>query len=141
VKNPKIEPFRRNTYTASTMAKLVFDNSDLLYKIYSFGDVAREKMAQIEFPENSICDVVDAYVDSEYCDRKESCFVLFLRDCYTVEQRRGFAKRLLRCQCCSRHTHYKTIPFKPADPVPESKKMETCYCPCRHYYRLLRRMD
>jgi len=117
------------------MAKLVFDNSDLLYKIYGFGDVGREKMAQIEFPRTNICDVVSEYCNSDYHDRKESNFILFLRDCYTVEERREFALRLRRCRCCSRHSHYKDLQYKPDDPVPESKKADRCYCPCRHYYR------
>jgi hypothetical protein len=117
------------------MAKLVFDNSDLLYKIYAFGDVGREKMAQIEFPRTNINDVVGEYCESDYHDRKESHFILFLRECYTVEERREFATRLRRCRCCSRHSHYKSLPFKPTNPVPESKQTDLCYCPCRHYYR------
>jgi hypothetical protein len=28
------------------------------------------------------------------------------------------------------------VPFKPDEPVPESKNLAECYCPCRHYYRM-----
>lgn len=78
-----------------------------------------------------IDDIVSAYVASDYCDRKESVFVLFLKDCYTQEERNEMMKRLLRCHCCSRHSHYKDNPDVPS--------IRECKCHCRHYARLFKR--
>jgi hypothetical protein len=84
-----------------------------------------------------IDDIISAYVASDYCDRKEYVFVLFLKDCYTQEERNEMMNRLLHCRCCSRHSHYKDRRFKPVD-APESKDRE-CNCHCRHYARLFKR--
>lgn len=113
----------------------VFNNRDLVQQIYSFGDVGhREKMSQIEF-KTSIGEVVGEYAASDYVDRKEINFIYFVKDCYTEEERHELTQRLVRCHCCSRHSHYKEVRYKPDNPVPESKKLEACQCNCRHYYR------
>jgi len=81
---------------------------------------------------------VGVFVNSDYCDRKSSAFVIFLKDCYTTDERRLMMQRLMRCKCCSRHSHYKDLKHKPDDAVPESKIKE-CKCNCRHYARLFKR--
>lgn len=81
---------------------------------------------------------VGEFVNSDYCDRKSSAFVIFLKDCYTPDERRLMMQRLMRCKCCSRHSHYKDLKYKPDDAVPESKD-KGCQCNCRHYARLFKR--
>lgn len=103
-------------------------------------EVHQERMKQVmrDIGSHGIEDIVTEFVHSDYCSRKESDFVHFLTDGFTQAERSDMLVRLKRCHCCSRHTHYKNVPFKPADAVPESKKVE-CFCNCRHYTRLFAR--
>jgi len=97
----------------------------------------RELMNRVRF-RTGISDVVSEYAESDYCDSKEYVFVLFIQDCYTQEERNEMKQRLIRCHCCSRHSHYKDVKYKPEDAVPESKVHE-CNCNCRHYTRMFTR--
>ena len=62
-------------------------------------------------------------------------FVEHLEETYDKDQLRLFSLAMKWCRCCSRHSHYKNVPFKPADPLPESKRIE-CACKCRHLCRV-----
>jgi len=115
----------------------VFGNIDLVRMIYGFGDGHREKMARVVLKTN-LEDVMNEYCRSHYHTRKVSSFITFLKESYTVKKRRKLLGRLQLCHCCSRHSHYKDVPIKPDDPVPESKKVDICHCNCRHWYRVLR---
>uniref|UniRef100_A0A6C0AHG7 Uncharacterized protein n=1 Tax=viral metagenome TaxID=1070528 RepID=A0A6C0AHG7_9ZZZZ len=59
-----------------------------------------------------------------------------LRGMYDEKYLRQFSLSMKWCRCCSRHSHYKNVPFKPADPLPESKRTEACPCTCRRMLRL-----
>jgi hypothetical protein len=100
----------------------------------------RLAMLHDELTFTDIDGVIASFAQSDYCDRKASVFALYLRDCFTREERQAMKKRLKRCHCCSRHSHYKHQRFKPADAVPESKVRE-CGCNCRHYFRWFERND
>ena len=65
--------------------------------------------------------------------------VEYLQETYGEEQLRRFSLSMKWCRCCSRHSHYKTVPFKPDDALPESNLGCQCSCPCRHMYRLFKR--
>jgi len=120
------------------MASKVFNDLDMVRMIYGFGGEHRELWSKVKLV-TTIHDVVDEFCDSDYHDRKASAFILFVKDCYTLKERRKLLGRLRLCHCCSRHSHYKDMPYKPSDPVPESKKVETCHCNCRHTFRMLRK--
>jgi hypothetical protein len=121
------------------MASQVIRNMDLLQRIYEFGDVGhREKMKKIAEQIELLTDIsetISAFCDSDYWDRKTIAYICFLKECYTMDERIEFSKRLLRCNCCSRHSHYKTVSFKPTNPVPESTNHKNCGCNCRFMYR------
>ena len=120
------------------MANRVFNDPYLIAHIYGFGDVGhRERMRDIVF-ETTLEEEIDMFRNSEYAGRHFQYFILFMEDCFTQEERTNAAKKLLRCHCCSRHSHYKHLNHKPQDPLPESKKKE-CHCYCRHLYRYFRR--
>ena len=119
------------------MAAKVFNNADLVRAIYGFGGEHRERWSKVVLVK-SLDDVVNDFCDSPYHGRKAVDFILFLKDCYTLKERRSMLGRLRLCHCCSRHSHYKDERWKPVNPVPESKKVETCHCTCRHTYRMLR---
>ena len=84
---------------------------------------------------NLICDLA-------YSSRYKACggstsissMIRFVKT-YPPEARRRMLGRLRRCRCCSRHSHYKDVPYKPEFPVPESKQVGRCYCRCRAWYR------
>lgn len=66
----------------------------------------------------------------------------YIQDTYGEDQLQQYALSMKWCRCCSRHSHYKNVPFKPADPLPESKRVYKngyleCACKCRHLYRML----
>jgi len=61
--------------------------------------------------------------------------VEYLQKTYDEDELRQFSLSMKWCRCCSRHSHYKNVPFKPADPLPESKRIE-CACKCRRLYRV-----
>jgi hypothetical protein len=82
--------------------------------------------------------MVADYVASDWCDRKESVFVLFVKDCYTQEERTQVMEGLMECCCCSRHKH-KDVRHKP-EGVCETKE-KLCKCNCRHYARLFKRNE
>jgi len=124
----------------NNMASKVFQNIDLVRAIYGFGAEHRERWTEVvnHFLETNIHEIVSEFCDSDYHDRKESAFLLFVKECYTPEERLGMLTRLRLCHCCSRHSHYKDVPYKPENPVPESNSLP-CYCHCRHMYRKLSR--
>jgi len=82
-----------------------------------------------------INDVFAMYYSSHHFDRGYS-MTEYIRDEYDKEDRQELLNRLERCQCCSRHRHYKEVKHKPADPVPESR-VDKCGCECRHWYRII----
>jgi len=109
------------------MAKQVFETPDLLRMIYGFGPLHRAQMAEVyaEEPAHPIQDF------PEFQER----FNLFYR--------------LVRCHCCSRHSHRKPwiyvkdgILFCDTEygpRVPEDKNMHDCRCACRKQARQLQR--
>jgi hypothetical protein len=126
------------------MASTVFQN-DLLRLVYGFGDVGhRERMNEVRKElrnkEYSIGRIVADFAESDWASTSSSDFVLFVRECYTPDERQQMKTCLLRCKCCSRHSHYKDLKHKPDDAVPESEDpTEECPCSCRHYARLFKR--
>ena len=94
----------------------------------------------MDTPKMTLSQMVSDFVESDYCDRKASAFVLFVKDCYTQEERKETLEGLMECQCCSRHQQYKEVRHKPADAVCE-KKDGPCPCDCRHYARLFKRNE
>lgn len=93
------------------------------------------KASQVPEPEKLTIDQMIAdYVGSDWCDRKESVFVLFAKDCYTQEERSEVMEGLMGCGCCSRHQKHKDVRHKPGS-VCETKD---CQCNCRHYARVFK---
>ena len=110
------------------MAKQVFETPDLLRWIYGFGDAThRARMAEV-YAEEAVSPIQD------YPDFQER-FNLFYR--------------LVRCRCCSRHSHRKPwmkvrdgilFCYKDYGPrIPEDKNMHDCRCACRKQARQLLR--
>lgn len=127
----------------ASIATNVFGSDDLLRLVYGFGDVGhRERMTEIRkelHNEDYVIDQMTAdFVGSDWCSPKQSDFICFLRECYTPEERQQMKTCLLRCKCCSRHSHYKDLNYKPDNAVPESKT-KNCNCNCRHYARVFKR--
>jgi hypothetical protein len=119
------------------MAKQVFDNSYLTAYIYGFGDVGhREHLREIEF-ETTLKEEIELYRTGPHFRSHYAYFYYFLEHEFNKEGRNHMAKKLLRCHCCSRHSHYK-VNRPPPNPLPESKKKE-CDCNCRHIYRYFKR--
>jgi hypothetical protein len=132
------------------MAKRVFAMRELVELIYDFSDQGREEH-QAKYEE--VCAWIIPYYSiqaleyefyAEYYDMRmrkhgeKKAFIEFVNFRFKDEPwetPQSFAKRLLRCRCCSRHSHYKTLPYKPEHPVPESLCMDECMCNCRHLYR------
>lgn len=85
----------------------------------------------------TIDQMVADYVGSDWCDRKESVFVLFVKECYSQEERAEVMEGLMGCGCCSRHQQYKDVRHKPDG----ENKEKLCKCHCRHYARLFKRND
>ena len=137
------------------MAKQVFDSHDLSEVIYAFSDQGREEHQEKHYhvcreivckkivQDTAFEDLIPEFYYWYYEDwmRHEDItphIVKCLQGTYIPKELRLFSLFMRWCQCCSRHIHYKTVPFKPADPVPESKNMNDCSCPCRHLYRFFK---
>jgi hypothetical protein len=101
---------------------------------------AEFKASQVPEPVEklTIDQVIADYVGSDWCDRKESVFILFVKDCYSPEERAEVMEGLMGCGCCSRHKQFKDVRHKPPDAVCETKD---CKCNCRHYARVFKRND
>ena len=84
----------------------------------------------------TIDQVIADYVSSDWCDPKAYVFVLFVKDCYTQEERTEVMEGLMGCRCCSRHQH-KDVRHKPEC----ENKEKDCKCNCRHYARLFKRNE
>lgn len=110
------------------------------YVAYKLAHEDRMKpvFAQFAYPRN-LNQAVSDYVASDWVSPKEADFVLFLRECYTHQELTEFKAKLKGCRCCSRHSHYRDVRYKPTTAVPESKKSISCFCHCRHYLRLFDR--
>ena len=126
------------------MAKQVFAIPELMEEIYDFGDVGRDvhrkKMARLRDHVrlhfyNAAQELEDSFYSSDYPQTRGNAFVQYVQDSYNLEEKLDYVKYFKRCRCCSRHSHYKNA-AKPANPVPESKQVEHCYCKCRHYSRI-----
>ena len=130
------------------MSKQVFDTPELLEQIYDFGDVGRDahrqKMMNLRddvryWFYDAAKELEQSYYSSDYPQlRGGNPFVRYVRESYSAEDKLDYAKYFKRCRCCSRHSHYKTLP-KPLHPLPESKRVGLCYCKCRHYARIFQR--
>ena len=113
------------------MAKQVFENMDILRHIYGFGDSTHrarwKEVLEEERPVSSI--------PTNYLPEFQARFKLF--------------DRLVRCRCCSRHSHRKPwmkvednllAYFMNCGPrVPEDKDLDDCRCACRRQARQLLR--
>ena len=127
------------------MAKQVFAIEDLVEEIYDFADagrdVHREKLNALQDEArlwfyDAAKELENSYFRSGYPRHrgKDKPFLSYVQECYTLEDQLDYAKYFKRCRCCSRHSHYKTE-AKPQNPLPESKKIDKCYCKCRHFSR------
>jgi hypothetical protein len=112
------------------VAKTVLENADLLRLIYGFGDAThRARMKEVFDEEGTYLSPIPKDYLPEYQER----FKLFYK--------------LVRCRCCSRHSHRKPWMkvrdgllwcYKDYGPhVPEDADHHDCYCSCRHQARLL----
>ena len=136
------------------MAVEVLGNYFLSEIIYDFCDLGRDKH-QRWMDQNRDHFLVDSDVFDElqsefyyvrfenWMRHDETHLVEYLQDTYGEEQLRQYALHMKWCRCCSRHSHYKNVPFKPANPLPESKRVYMngyleCTCKCRHLYRLFK---
>ena len=130
------------------MAKQVFDSYDLSEIIYSFSkqgfDEHQERHAEVcteivQEPsfEDLLPDFYSWYYEDWMRHDETPHIVRCMQETYSVDQLRLFSLSMRWCRCCSRHSHYKTLP-KPNDPVPESKRICNCSCPCRHLYRFFK---
>ena len=128
-------------------AKQVFDTRELSALIYDFSDQGREEHQDNQYfvcqelsPnlafEELLPNFYHSYYDNSMRHNVTPHIVQSLQDMYDDDALRVFAMSMKWCRCCSRHSHYKNVPFKPAEPVPESKHICDCACPCRHLYRL-----
>lgn len=126
------------------MAKQVFAIQDLTEEIYDFGDAGRDahrkKLSAVRdeirlWFYDAAKELENSYYSSDYPGHRGNPFLTYVQECYTLEDQLDYAKYFKRCRCCSRHSHYKTE-AKPQNPLPESNKMEKCYCKCRHYSRI-----
>ena len=128
-------------------AKQVFNNRELSEMIYDFSDQGREEHQNIQYHvcrqlssdmsfDTLLPDFYHWYYDNTMRHDVTSHIVRYLQETYTDDELCVFSVSMKSCRCCSRHSHYKTVPFKPVDPLPESKHLCDCACPCRHLYRL-----
>jgi hypothetical protein len=109
------------------MAKQVFENMDLVRKIYGYDPVHRMKLKE----------VLDEEGDNLSPLSKE-CLLDF-------QERFRLFYKLVRCRCCSRHSHRKPwmkihndtlVCYNTYGPrVPEDKDLHDCRCSCRHLAR------
>jgi len=124
----------------------VFNNSSLVEAIREFSNQGfpehQDCMRQIHYHlliDPSFEDLLSEfyYVRYENSMRRDENphIVEYLQETYDEGELRQFSLSMKWCRCCSRHSHYKNVPFKPADPLPESKLVE-CRCPCRRLYRV-----
>jgi hypothetical protein len=127
------------------MAKLVFENKDLVTLIYTFDTEHRKKMKEVCY---SIC--------YRYKTRNSKYFGKDLlspvpnatKHCVNGYVFLWFFVRK-RCHCCSRHCYRKPnirleegwIVYEDGDKswVPEAKMLDECYCDCRHACRKMKR--
>ena len=130
-----------------TNAKQVFNTRELSEMIYDFSDQGREEHQDIHY---HVCQELSIdmsfkellpefyswYYDNSMRHDETPHIVRCLQYTYSDDQLRLFSLSMKWCRCCSRHSHYKTLPFKPVAPLPESKPLCDCACPCRHLYRL-----
>ena len=113
------------------MAKQVFAIQDLVEEIYDFGDAGRDahrkklNAVQDEFRlwfYDAAKELESSFYSSDYPRYRgpqSSPFLIYVRECYTLEDQLDYVKYFKRCRCCSRHAHYKTA-AKPQNPLPET---------------------
>jgi hypothetical protein len=115
------------------MAKQVFESLDLVRHIYSYGPEHREKIARVH----------ESLKNPNAKDlRIENVFIGYHLTLGAMVQ----YFQLIRCRCCSRHSHHKSYPVitnnvlcfaPPYTPrVPEDKDMHDCKCTCRQQSRI-----
>ena len=80
-------------------------------------------------------DFYQGYYENSMRRDENPHIVKYLQETYDEGELRQFALSMKCCRCCSRHSHYKNVSFKPADPLPESRRVE-CACQCRRLYRV-----
>jgi len=113
------------------MAKQVFENMDILRHIYGFGDSThRARLKEVLEEERPISSIPKNYLPQ-------------------FQQRFKLFDKLVRCRCCSRHSHRKPwmkvednllayyMNYVPR--VPEDKDLDDCRCACRRQARQLLR--
>jgi len=127
-------------------AKQVFNTRELSDMIYDFNDQGREQHQDNQY---HVCRELSTDMSFEkllpefyywYYDNTmrhdETPHIIRFLESFTEDQLHLFSVSMKWCRCCSRHSHYKNVPFKPVDSLPESKCLCNCTCPCRHLYRL-----
>ena len=131
------------------MAKQVFNTYELSEMIYDFSDQGREQHQENQLLvcqelspdmsfENLLPDFYYSYYENSMRHDETSHIVHYLPETYDHDELYRFSLAMKWCRCCSRHSHYKNVPFKSVEPLPESKALCNCSCRCRHLYRLFK---
>jgi len=126
-------------------AKTVFNTSDLVRLIYSFGDPAHRDMTR-ELGEE-LRSIPGKFMDDFYIRRMqepEYAFYEYTIQDFVEEMGRVRICRYLtgfkRCYCCERHNRGKPILHEGRmmvceGTVSERMEQEICFCECRHASR------
>ena len=127
-------------------AKRVFDTSELVQLIYSFGDPDHRVMTKLLAEE---LQVDPNFIHHDYMIRRREVkgtrrfiYTLFdyLRD-FTRAKLAKRLKRLERCYCCQRHNRNKPTIHEGRmityEGVVTENILSHCECTCRHYSRIV----
>ena len=127
----------------------VMNNIYLLRIIYSFGypehrlymkrivDDFKDEQNTREFNMECIMDDWALYYQSQYY---HSGFDMLLSDLFNRQQQKVLLFQMIKCKCCTRHSHNKPILLNDRIiyyPTSIKHTKDECYCHCRHLSRNL----
>jgi hypothetical protein len=130
-------------------AKIVFESSDLVRLIYSFGDPTHRRLTEeiaqslnIHGMRYNISTLLTEVYD-EFCVHHEYLGFYAFVGLLTPETALDLLNKFTRCYCCERHSKRKpfyangkcTIPSYQV--VTETNAGNTCSCRCRQYSRFI----
>ena len=127
------------------MAREVFESTDLIRMIYSFGDPShREFTNNLKWDLRSWPEVtIERYLERKLTIHHSSYTFTEYLDELSTEKIKRMARSFLHCYCCARHNRHKNylvygktprIEWR-GDAVFENEPTE-CECKCRHLVRM-----
>lgn len=130
-------------------AKRVFDTSDLVCLIYSFGDPRHRRLVhrmskQIQSKPNAF---LEQFIIRKMKENEEDRFGFSIFDYMDELPQQTLYRHLKtfkRCYCCQRHNRNKPmmhngrlVTYNGVVTESNGDKTMACGCPCRHYSRLI----